>query len=461
MLCERDGGRHVVRQAAQGRAFWERKPRRMVNSLTGPSAADLHKIREDANQKDLDRLSAFESETRRRVDTLIKALFVLSGGALTISIGIFLRPEAPQLLPWQIRCLQWSWGLIFYSLAAPATLMLIMIIQGYWQARTWGYREHLREGAAPRKLGVPWWRTMQSLRKINWVIGLTGFVAFLVGLGLLALVSVSAVTLPRKDVPLRAQASIPRPDRPAMPTSPSGVDITSAAPAASIPATLRETWFGKADWWTAIGTFALVGVAGGQLWLFLVQLRYIRQSIRDARVAADAARDSATAAKLSADIDQKMQRAFVTVAVIAPELPLASEGREWTPDGRTRVTVGLTLHNHGRTPAIIRIIDAGLRPLDSTPAEPLSFPDREHVLPPALAIAASGSYPLTIGRILNRSTWENTVNGQKKLFCGGTIAYDDVLNQRHATAFCWERSSANGGPDSYSITYSEKLNYFT
>jgi hypothetical protein len=217
----------------------------------------------------------------------------------------------------------------------------------------------------------------------------------------------------------------------------------------------------KPDWWTALATVALVVVGLGQLVLFYFQLRYIRRSLHDAKVSADAARDSADGAKISADIARKMDRAFVTAEVTAPMLALSSAGREWVKGGRTMVSATVTLRNHGRTPAIIRKVDAGLRPLSSRPTKPLSFsPKSQHLLPPALAIAAKNSYPFEARRPLIRSVWQDTVSGKKTLFCGGTIVYDDVLGQQHETAFCWERSSESDGKDRYSITYSEDLNYF-
>jgi hypothetical protein len=123
-------------------------------------------------------------------------LFVLSGGALTISIGIFLRPDAPVLTPEQSQLLKWSWTLLFGSIFAGAVLMLVMICQGYADA-----------AAVIRKInsGEPG-PTASSLagrlvQQFNWLIGISGVVAFLFGLGLLAYVSVSAITQQRQNPP--------------------------------------------------------------------------------------------------------------------------------------------------------------------------------------------------------------------------------------------------------------------
>jgi hypothetical protein len=126
----------------------------------------------------------------------------------------------------------------------------------------------------------------------------------------------------------------------------------------------------------------------------------------------------------------------------------------------TEVTANVTLRNHGRTPAIIRRIHIQLVVAFSAPANPQAFlagPQRD--LPPALAIAPSGSYEIVVRRTLPRLLWQEAVGGKKTLFCGGRIEYDDVLGQRHETLCCWERSQSDGA-DRYTITYSGALNYF-
>ena len=54
--------------------------------------------------------------------------------------------------------------------------------------------------------------------------------------------------------------------------------------------------------WLAVFTAALFAAAFGQVWLFWWQLRLIRDSLDDAKIAAEAARDGALTAKESADI---------------------------------------------------------------------------------------------------------------------------------------------------------------
>lgn len=168
-------------------------------------AFDEYRLAHESRQKSVDRILDYQADTRQRVDTLVKAIFVLSGGALTISIGIFLRSGAPQLSADLARSLQQSWWLLFYSLAASATVLFVMICQGYRYAAVW----ERAFSAGDHKIAQS--RFLQVTRIINWVLGVTGFIGFLVGLAMLAYVSVATVTVnPNHSLQEgRAQAGAP------------------------------------------------------------------------------------------------------------------------------------------------------------------------------------------------------------------------------------------------------------
>jgi hypothetical protein len=73
-------------------------------------------------------------------------------------------------------------------------------------------------------------------------------------------------------------------------------------------------------WWrdaVAIFTLCLVFVGAAQAVLFLVQLRLIRQSLTDAKIAAEAAKESADATKASVELSrqtaERQLRAYVYI----------------------------------------------------------------------------------------------------------------------------------------------------
>ena len=100
---------------------------------------------------------------------------------------MFLRHEAPHLTPGVTELLQYSWYLLFFSLAAAAIILFVMITQGYWVGELWNKAQKTGDNKIDSSL------VLKTSRIINWSFGISGFVAFLVGLGMLAFVSVAAV----------------------------------------------------------------------------------------------------------------------------------------------------------------------------------------------------------------------------------------------------------------------------
>lgn len=180
----------------------------MERTPVNPHAFDEVRLREEVNQKIIDRFTAYEIDTRHRVDTLVKSIFVLSGGALTISIGVFLRHEAPQLPDGIAEVLEHSWYLLFFSLAASALVLFVMITQGYYVNALWNSFQKTGENKLDTSL------VLKATRTINWSVGVAGFISFLIGLWMLAFVSVAAVqaspnTALKSDLGAAARPSAP------------------------------------------------------------------------------------------------------------------------------------------------------------------------------------------------------------------------------------------------------------
>lgn len=55
---------------------------------------------------------------REPAQAVIRSIYLLSGGALAVSLAIFLRSESLELATDLVVTLQASWALLFYSLAA-------------------------------------------------------------------------------------------------------------------------------------------------------------------------------------------------------------------------------------------------------------------------------------------------------------------------------------------------------
>lgn len=100
-----------------------------------------------------------------RLDRLIRTLYAVGGAALAVSAGIFLRSESLELGADLVAALQLAWIAFFYALAAGATAQFLSLFEGPSTAR----------------------------RRLREILGVTGFLALLAGLVLLAWVSVVAL----------------------------------------------------------------------------------------------------------------------------------------------------------------------------------------------------------------------------------------------------------------------------
>ena len=144
---------------------------------------EIEKLRQENVRKSIQILHDLDADTRQRIDTLAKLIFVLSGGALTVSLGLFLRESAPQLSDGQLCTLTIAWYCLFASMAAFAIILALLIIDGYVVGRE---RERRIGGEEPNAHIDA---LHNRLQRGNWIIGVLGFVSFLIGILMLAVVA--------------------------------------------------------------------------------------------------------------------------------------------------------------------------------------------------------------------------------------------------------------------------------
>jgi hypothetical protein len=117
-------------------------------------------------------------EIRSRADSIASAVFLISGGALSLSISVILGNKDSGFITSKVACLATiSW----YTLLAAVVLFLLlkghMIFQAYLlQFKPDYLNNHLR-----------------LLNGVGWTIGILGFVAFCIGMAILVQTAVVAV----------------------------------------------------------------------------------------------------------------------------------------------------------------------------------------------------------------------------------------------------------------------------
>ncbi|WP_126458245.1 hypothetical protein [Sulfuritortus calidifontis] len=121
-----------------------------------------------------------------RADGLVRAILLISGGALTLSIGAFLRPEHPVLFPACLNLLHLSWILLVASMILAVAVVFGGVLASDLHSRHWlswlrgGRKNELKQ---PRKANY-----------ILWTFGVLAILSHWTGLGLLAYLATKVVT---------------------------------------------------------------------------------------------------------------------------------------------------------------------------------------------------------------------------------------------------------------------------
>ncbi|MGI9047522.1 MAG: hypothetical protein ACR2FI_12220 [Burkholderiales bacterium] len=115
-----------------------------------------------------------QQDVRNRAGSLAKSIFLLAGGTLTVSIGIFAGPSAPSLNSDLSFALKASWWCLFFAITFLLLALLVAIIRDYAFGERW--RKHLDDEAVVVTDSPSW------IEVVIWVLGLVGVAAFLTGL---------------------------------------------------------------------------------------------------------------------------------------------------------------------------------------------------------------------------------------------------------------------------------------
>lgn len=117
-------------------------------------------------------------EIRGRIDSIANAIFLIAGGALSLSVSVLLGAKVSGLIPKQLACAtssSWRW-----LLSAIIIFLLLkgdLILQAYLlQFHTNFVDKHINK-----------------FNYIGWAIGITGFIAFIIGFT--KLISVAALII--------------------------------------------------------------------------------------------------------------------------------------------------------------------------------------------------------------------------------------------------------------------------
>jgi hypothetical protein len=131
--------------------------------------------------KAVELFNTHQFETKKQFEFLAKTVFLIGGGALTLSINLFLGQEAPHVPCELIILLKTSWSALFLSITCIVLSLTIMLIRDYVFGEKW------RAAMNNKKADTSSMQNMHSTYD-NWIIGfgIVSLIFFLIGLGGLA-----------------------------------------------------------------------------------------------------------------------------------------------------------------------------------------------------------------------------------------------------------------------------------
>ena len=135
----------------------------------------------------LERKSNFRIDFRQRLDLFAKSILLISGGALTISISIFLKGEGVEFQNDGKDNLKLAWALLFFTIASFVISYFIVLIQGFYVNSIWDGKVPLSDDQISGN------RIMTVFRAVIILAGTSGFIAFLFGFYQLACVAISSI----------------------------------------------------------------------------------------------------------------------------------------------------------------------------------------------------------------------------------------------------------------------------
>jgi hypothetical protein len=118
-------------------------------------------------------------ELRSRVDSIANAIFLVAGGALSLSITVVLGNKSASYLTKNVLCLNKS---AWYCLLASILLFLLLKLYLVWLA----YLRQVNGDFLNRHLS--------RLNHVAWIIGLLGFISFVLGMIAMVQSAVAAIS---------------------------------------------------------------------------------------------------------------------------------------------------------------------------------------------------------------------------------------------------------------------------
>jgi hypothetical protein len=196
-------------------------------------------------------------------------------------------------------------------------------------------------------------------------------------------------------------------------------------------------------------TFALVIVGVLQAALFFVQLRLIRQSLTDAKTAADAATEGAAAARLNAEAVMAAEGAHLYPIIKADNLKAVFQGGIWyensgaDSDNVPTPEVIFRFKNYGKTPAVLESVMHGIEFFETPSTLRTMHAEERNIIEVLGAGEETADFTIEMLGTFNRGMAKSVREYRGELLFFGEAVFKDFFN-RHFRCI-WESDGRTDG----------------
>ncbi|MFT5420887.1 MAG: hypothetical protein ACI9D5_001640 [Candidatus Endobugula sp.] len=133
--------------------------------------------------EELAQFNQHQQDARGRLDTIAKSVFLLAGGALTLSINAFTGKDVIPLGCELAVYLKLSWGFLFYSMVAFLLVIASVLLDMFVFGERWG--KQLDGGPKAEHMKVEFSQI---------VLSSTALISFILGFGFMAYVAIGIIS---------------------------------------------------------------------------------------------------------------------------------------------------------------------------------------------------------------------------------------------------------------------------
>jgi hypothetical protein len=120
----------------------------------------------------------------------------------------------------------------------------------------------------------------------------------------------------------------------------------------------------------------------------------------------------------------------------------------------------VNFHNHGKTPAILKVLRQVFEVRDTMPEELPVNPKANREMPAGLVIGSDKDWDWKVHEDISEDQFHDMMGANRRAFVYGLLRYEDVMGNSHDVGLCWQTQQEKRNGLQFVIC-GARLNYFT